>query len=500
MRNINIDVSISSGLEEVNFDSIYNEFNESGGVCVIADGKKNKGILSDKWAEYLCANTKIEPLRDLSDFERYLDENWEGFYEDNSKNFDDNFLQNAFENQGSYSTYTACWLSENKNGLHYQWLSYGNSGVLIYDEKKDELLVPEFDSDILGFLSNSGLVNWRDGGLNKDYFLYGEKKEFHPHIKIILATDAMAEHLALMYLIIKSREDDYWGHLKGLMRANEKLSNFIYRNRGAYSYNTFNEVLKNWEKGSNSNFTKENISLLQKAGRIAEDDVSIQIISCKSNQSSSISTKPKPKRRNNSLSNFGVPARVLKPIKISLNKQNEFKPNKEQYLNLVKSAGVTKLFHFTDKSNLKNIRDMGGLYSWDYLVSSNINIPAPGGDNLSRMLDSRYKLENFVRTSFCSNHPMMYVARKEGRITDPVILEINPEVIALKDTMFSNMNATKKGHKKGTGIKDLKRVDFNICLQNNQFDLEEYEKAYYQSEVMVKQFIPSKYIMNLNEF
>ena len=45
-------------------------------------------------------------------------------------------------------------------------------------------------------------------------------------------------------------------------------------------------------------------------------------------------------------------------------------------------------------------------------------------DELSRNLDAKAGLEDYVRLSFCSNNPMMHVARKEKRISNPVLLRI----------------------------------------------------------------------------
>jgi hypothetical protein len=140
---------------------------------------------------------------------------------------------------------------------------------------------------------------------------------------------------------------------------------------------------------------------------------------------------------------------------------------------------------------------MGGLFSWEYMVNKDIMISKPGGDNLSRMLDTRYQLQDYVRTSFCRNHPMLHVALNEGRINSPVFLEIDPTVISFADTLFSDMNATRKGHNKGATLKDLKKVKLGICLTKDYFSLSETEKPYFQAEVMVKTFILEKYILNL---
>jgi hypothetical protein len=61
------------------------------------------------------------------------------------------------------------------------------------------------------------------------------------------------------------------------------------------------------------------------------------------------------------------------------------------------------------------------------------------------------------------------------------------------------MNATKNGHKRGATLEDLKRIKFEVCLRSNYLSLTIEEKSYYQAEVMVKEFIPAKYIMNLSK-
>jgi hypothetical protein len=112
----------------------------------------------------------------------------------------------------------------------------------------------------------------------------------------------------------------------------------------------------------------------------------------------------------------------------------------------------------------------------------------------------RYSLQDYVRLSFTRKHPMMFVALKEGRIDEPIILEINPEVIFWKQTRYSNMNATRTGHSQGNNIEDFKKIRFNIVNQATHFDLDEDERPYYQAEVLIKTFIPLEYITNIHRF
>ncbi len=80
---------------------------------------------------------------------------------------------------------------------------------------------------------------------------------------------------------------------------------------------------------------------------------------------------------------------------------------------------------------------------------------SPGGSDVSRSLDSRDNLQNYVRVSFTQKHPMMYVAMNNGWISNPVILEIDPEVICWLDTKFADRNAVKNGANIGGSLSDF---------------------------------------------
>ena len=81
---------------------------------------------------------------------------------------------------------------------------------------------------------------------------------------------------------------------------------------------------------------------------------------------------------------------------------------------LLEKNGVRKLYHFTDRDNLASIIRHGGLYSWADCADKGIDIPKPGSDQMSRSLDARDGLEHYVRVSFVTSHPMMFVAMNDG--------------------------------------------------------------------------------------
>lgn len=157
---------------------------------------------------------------------------------------------------------------------------------------------------------------------------------------------------------------------------------------------------------------------------------------------------------------------------------------------------IPKLYHFTDRSNLFSIIKNGGLLSWWACENEDIHINRPGGDDLSRRLDSHKHLEDYVRLSFCEKHPMMSTPENKKRIPKPIIIEISTDVCELDGALFSDINATANGAQIKSGIEGLKLVDFRVVKQDHYT---EEEKPRYQAEVLVKHRIPLDYFLNLEQ-
>lgn len=178
----------------------------------------------------------------------------------------------------------------------------------------------------------------------------------------------------------------------------------------------------------------------------------------------------------------------------------EKKSNWQDFKAILDQYGITKLYHFTDRSNLESIIKEGGLYSWMDCDKKGIKITKPGGEALSRALDCRHNLQEYVRVSFTTQHPMMYVAMQEGRISNPVILEIDPEVIYWKSSKYSDSNATRNDVCVGENLDAFKKIHFNSVKARTHFDLTDEEKPYFQAEILVKNFIPLECIKNITNF
>ena len=163
---------------------------------------------------------------------------------------------------------------------------------------------------------------------------------------------------------------------------------------------------------------------------------------------------------------------------------------------LLRENGIECFYHFTDVKNIPLIKDLGGLCSWDFLYKNNVTIPFQGGDEKSMKYDRQYGLEDYVRLSFCQNHPMEYRLKQMG--AKLVTLRISVEVAKFANTLFSNMNAADSRHTHGEQLSDLLKVNIEatktgvVAHDDNDFKLR-------QAEVMVKTFIPSDLILNFND-
>lgn len=97
------------------------------------------------------------------------------------------------------------------------------------------------------------------------------------------------------------------------------------------------------------------------------------------------------------------------------------------------------LYHFTDSRNLPSILGLG-LRSWYDLERRGVK-HIPGSSPLSRQLDARKNLQDYVRLSLRPSHPMATVAINEGRIARLVWLTVDDAVLRWRSTLFSDCNA-----------------------------------------------------------
>jgi uncharacterized protein len=160
----------------------------------------------------------------------------------------------------------------------------------------------------------------------------------------------------------------------------------------------------------------------------------------------------------------------------------------ENIRSILEENSIRCFYHFTEISNIEQIKKMGGLFSWEYCKKNNIQIPRPGGGEISRRLDLKYDLQNYVRLSFCEHHPMIYKLRQKGY--NLILLRIAIDVAFWEGTLFSDMNATDNNHR----LSKMPDIVVFDAFEEDYIEKEDPLFKYYQAEILVREFIPLKFI------
>ena len=186
---------------------------------------------------------------------------------------------------------------------------------------------------------------------------------------------------------------------------------------------------------------------------------------------------------------------IKKDFFLETTKKNEYK-NIIPYFDF---RNIECFYHFTERTNLRSILQSGGLMSFQELRKRQINV-FHVSNALSWELDAKKGLSDYIRLSFVKNHPMFWKAKYEIDV-ELIWIQIDREVAIWENTKFTDKNATDKNANIGNDLGFLKIIDYDSIHKSKDGynTLLEEEKKYAQAEVLVEQFIPKKYFLNLSE-
>jgi len=156
------------------------------------------------------------------------------------------------------------------------------------------------------------------------------------------------------------------------------------------------------------------------------------------------------------------------------------------------------VWHFTDRSNLELIVKHKGLLSLAELERRGIAIPAPGGNEWSHHADKMKEVHEYVHLAFVDDHPMLFRAKQDGRIPDPIWLKIHSSIILEKEVRF----CSEVSNKSGAIILDPKeaaqRLDFEVLFTYMNWrdpEIQTRRQAAIKSEILVPGFVPIEKIL-----
>ena len=181
---------------------------------------------------------------------------------------------------------------------------------------------------------------------------------------------------------------------------------------------------------------------------------------------------------------------LAKSLNININDNEKEKTQQSPILKKLIDENIQCFYHFTDIKNLKNICQ-NGLFSREYLENNDISSKL-GGNMDSRNLDARKKLLNYIRLSFCSDHPMSYRLHQNGY--QLVLLKISIDIVDKIPVLFSKINATDNNV---VIKKTLEHIDFSSVKRTYVKKIDPDFKTH-QAEILVLNHIPAQYILNLD--
>jgi hypothetical protein len=125
----------------------------------------------------------------------------------------------------------------------------------------------------------------------------------------------------------------------------------------------------------------------------------------------------------------------------------------------LRDFGITCFYHFTDTRNFQSIQAHGGLLPWAQIKGK---VPAPGGNAWSHDADAIKGQDQFVHLCFLPEHPMEFVAKRDGRIIESRFLRIDPSIIHTPGILFCPDVGNKAGVPMLSLAQAVSQMDFEI--------------------------------------
>ena len=156
------------------------------------------------------------------------------------------------------------------------------------------------------------------------------------------------------------------------------------------------------------------------------------------------------------------------------------------------------IWHFTDRSNLELIQEHQGLLSLGKLESRGIEIPVPGGNQWSHDADKMNGVHEYVHLAFLDDHPMLYRAKQEGRIPNPIWLKIKSSILLEDGVRFCAEVSNKSGAAILEAEEAKERIDFDVLFTYMDWrdpEIQARRQAAIKSEILVPNFVPIEDIL-----
>ena len=164
---------------------------------------------------------------------------------------------------------------------------------------------------------------------------------------------------------------------------------------------------------------------------------------------------------------------------------------------LIKRYNIRWFYHFTDESNVGAIIKRKGLYSLELLEGFKIVPKRPGGDELSRNLDVKKRMNHYVHLSFTKDHPMKFVAEEQGRIGPIRVLRIESSVLKRPRVRITPDVANKRDVPVYSVGESANHIDYEVIydyMDWNDPQIQERRRQAKRAEILVPVMVSAELI------
>ncbi len=165
----------------------------------------------------------------------------------------------------------------------------------------------------------------------------------------------------------------------------------------------------------------------------------------------------------------------------------------ERLIQLIESSNRPPfLYHFTDTRNIPSIVQHGLLSRTEIEIRA-IQGTHHGGNQWSFEQDDRMGVSDYVHLCFFNQHPMEFLAKKDGRIEESYFIKILPKVLERSGVRFCAGVSNSTGRQL-LGFEDLENhLDLEILFKRTDWreqEVQERLKAAKKYEILFPKKVP----------
>jgi hypothetical protein len=262
--------------EDENEDAIGISENSNFHLFAMSDGAGGAGIYCKEWANFIVNNQPEFPI--LSDEEA---NNWfqnisQSFYEfiKPKVNYDNIFIGERFDNEGSYATLLYVWLS--KTDKKYFLTGIGDTTLFFFKKKNEDysvsLIYPINKQSSLN--DNPDLINWQRP---LEYSLLSKSVDYEPGDTIIICTDSLSRRITYQLLLINQSETEQCLNENINKTYRRDFLEHLKINQRIFNVNEFIKYLRNLIGLDKNSFRVELTKWIER-NELEKDDYSFIII------------------------------------------------------------------------------------------------------------------------------------------------------------------------------------------------------------------------------